>query len=113
MSGNGLWMAFMSDENLVGYDTHDAHSSHPDEELNVFDAASGQLACASCEPTGARPTGSEYGLEGRNVLTGSATKCGNPACGLRLRCRGSRSLTIWLVVISRGLCWMMVGCFLI
>jgi hypothetical protein len=69
VSGNGLWVAFMSERNLVGYDTEDARSGHLDEELYVFDAATGRLSCASCEPTGARPTGSEYGQEGHNMFT--------------------------------------------
>jgi hypothetical protein len=68
VSGNGQWVAFMSDRDLVGYSTIDAKSEHVDEELYVFDAATGQLSCASCEPTGARPTGVEYELEGKGML---------------------------------------------
>ncbi len=59
VSPDGRWLAFMSDRNLTGYDTRDALTGKPTEEAYVYDAQSGRLACASCEPTGARPTGRE------------------------------------------------------
>jgi hypothetical protein len=64
VSPNGEWLAFMSQRNLTGYDNLDASSDKPDEEVYEYDAATGALACASCDPTGARPHGVEYGLEG-------------------------------------------------
>jgi len=67
VSPDGRWVAFMSDRDLVGYDTDDAVSGRPDEELYVFDAVTGRLACASCDPTGARPTGVEYEQEGKGM----------------------------------------------
>jgi hypothetical protein len=61
VSPNGHWFAFMSDRNLTGHDTTDAVSKHPDEEVYLYDAVHDKLACASCNPTGARPVGVEYG----------------------------------------------------
>lgn len=67
VSPNGRWLAFMSSRELTGYDTHDAISGKPDEEVYLYHAPSelttapGALVCASCNPTGARPVGVEYG----------------------------------------------------
>jgi hypothetical protein len=60
VSPNGQWLAFMSERDLTGYDTTDAVSGHPDEEVYLYDASDGKLVCASCNPTGARPVGVEY-----------------------------------------------------
>jgi hypothetical protein len=57
VSSNGRYLAFMSNESLTGYDTRDAISGHPDEEVYLYDASVNRLVCASCNPTGARPTG--------------------------------------------------------
>jgi hypothetical protein len=57
VSPSGQYLAFMSDRSLTGYDNIDAHSGEPDEEVFVYDAAANTLACASCNPTGARPAG--------------------------------------------------------
>jgi DNA-binding beta-propeller fold protein YncE len=57
VSPDGRYLAFMSDRPLTGYDNVDANSGLPDEEVFLYDATSGQLACASCEPTGAKPVG--------------------------------------------------------
>ena len=105
VSPNGEWVAFMSERNLVGYDTQDANPgayeyeyngnerakvvykegkpvpAH-DEELYVYHAPTGQLACASCEPTGARPTGVEYGGEGRNMVVVSGHDVWKPGVWL-------------------------------
>jgi hypothetical protein len=67
VSPNGRWLAFMSQESLTGYDTHDAISGEPDEEVYLYDASTNHLTCASCDPTGARPVGVEYGKELRRV----------------------------------------------
>lgn len=71
-SPNGRWVAFMSQRSLIGYDNRDAVSGDPDEEVYLYHAPedpateSGELVCASCNPTGARPTGVPYkeGLAG-------------------------------------------------
>ncbi len=67
VSPNGRWLAFMSKQSLTGYDNRDAVSGVPDEEVFLYHAPedleseSGShppsLACASCDPTGARPVG--------------------------------------------------------
>ena len=58
-SPDGRWFAFMSAKSLTGYDTRDAFSGHTDDEIYLYDASTGRLACASCDPTGARPVGAE------------------------------------------------------
>jgi hypothetical protein len=57
VSPNGRYLAFMSERSLTGYDSLDAVSGQPDEEVYLYDAVTGRLACASCDPTGARPVG--------------------------------------------------------
>ena len=63
VSPDGRYFAFMSDRELTGYDNHDAHSGVADEEVFLYHAPehlgteSGSLVCASCDPTGVRPTG--------------------------------------------------------
>ncbi len=63
LSPDGQFLAFMSDRDLVGYDTVDALAGRPDEEVYLYDSLTNHLACASCEVTGARPHGSEYEVE--------------------------------------------------
>ena len=60
ISPNGRFIAFMSDQNLTGYDNRDAVSGRPDEEVYLYDASSNKLVCASCNPTGARSVGVTY-----------------------------------------------------
>jgi DNA-binding beta-propeller fold protein YncE len=68
VSPDGRWLAFMSQRGLTGYDTRDAVSGKPDEEVYLYSAeasaGSGHVACTSCDPTGARPIGVEYGKKG-------------------------------------------------
>jgi WD40 repeat protein len=65
VSSDGRWVAFMSQRELTGYDSHDAVTGTPDEEVYLYDAqadgGSGRILCASCNPTGARPAGTELG----------------------------------------------------
>jgi hypothetical protein len=66
VSPNGRWLAFMSQRPLTGYDNRDAKSGERDEEVFLYHASAaegeaGKLVCASCNPTGARPLGVEYG----------------------------------------------------
>lgn len=61
VSPNGSYLTFMSSRSLTGYDNRDANSSASDEEVYLYDAASGRLVCASCDPTGARPVGIHEG----------------------------------------------------
>ena len=71
VSGGGGWLEFMSVRSLTGYDNEDVSSRRVgerlDEEVYSFDAGSGQVVCVSCEPSGGRPTGVEYGPDGANV----------------------------------------------
>jgi hypothetical protein len=66
VSPNGHYLAFMSDRGLTGYDNTDVNeekyksregNQHADEEMFVYDALTQHLACASCDPSGARPHG--------------------------------------------------------
>jgi DNA-binding beta-propeller fold protein YncE len=70
-SPNGRWLAFMSNRPLTGYDNRDASSGESAQEVYLYDAAAnegkGKLICASCNPTGARPHGVEYGANGQIV----------------------------------------------
>jgi hypothetical protein len=63
VSPNGRYLAFMSERSLTGYDNRDASSGQPDEEVFLYDEVTGQLRCASCDPTGARPDGLYTGSE--------------------------------------------------
>jgi DNA-binding beta-propeller fold protein YncE len=60
VSPDGVWLAFMSDRPLIGYDNRDARSGMPDEEVYLYNAQTGKLVCASCNPTGSRPAGMQY-----------------------------------------------------
>ena len=64
VSPDGAHLAFMSNdaalaESVAGYDNTDLTSGQPDAEVYRYDAGSGRLACVSCNPTGARPSGRE------------------------------------------------------
>jgi hypothetical protein len=60
VSPNGRYVAFMSNRSLTGYnniDVNEETGKHADEEVFLYDSAAGRLACASCNPSGARPQG--------------------------------------------------------
>ena len=61
VSPNGRYLAFMSERPLTGYDNHDAVTGEADEEVFLYEAGAeggrGRLVCASCDPSGAQPTG--------------------------------------------------------
>lgn len=57
VSGNGRFLAFLSERSLTGFDNRDAHSGEPDVEVFLFEKDSGKLRCVSCNSTGARPVG--------------------------------------------------------
>jgi hypothetical protein len=57
VSPDGEYLSFMSDKSLTGYDNRDAKSGVPDEEVFLYHAGTGSLACVSCNSTGARPLG--------------------------------------------------------
>jgi hypothetical protein len=66
VSGNGRYLAFMSDQKLTGYDNLDANleAKGPhgkglalDQEVFLYDASTGRLVCTSCNPEGHAPHG--------------------------------------------------------
>jgi hypothetical protein len=57
VSPNGEYVAFMSELPLTKYDNLDAASGVLDQEVYLYHAGHGGPVCASCDPTGARPTG--------------------------------------------------------
>jgi hypothetical protein len=61
VSPSGRYLAFMSSRSLTGYDNRDASSGAADAEVFLYDAQAERLVCASCNPTGGRPTGYEVG----------------------------------------------------
>ena len=61
VSPDGRYLAFMSERSLTGYENRDANSGVPDEEVFLYDAGTGRLVCASCNPTGTRPVGLHEG----------------------------------------------------
>ncbi len=78
VSPNGQYLAFMSQQSLTGYDNTDATAGQPDEEVYLYDALTGRLICASCNPGGEneshgfkRPAGvfdTQIGGEGLGLL---------------------------------------------
>ena len=58
VSPDGAELLFSSSAPLTGFDNADAASKQPDAELFLYDAASKQLSCVSCNPTNERPSGS-------------------------------------------------------
>ena len=58
-SASGRFLELMSQAPLMGYDNRDRATGKPVAEVYLYDAASNQLRCASCEPTGVRPVGVE------------------------------------------------------
>ncbi len=75
VSPNGLFLAFMSQQQLTGYEgvryDNDASATGADgaraEEVYEYALPTGALQCASCEPSGGRPTGVfDPGIEGED-----------------------------------------------
>ena len=54
---DGRHLAFMSVAGLTGYDNVDQLRDEPVSQVYLYDADSGELNCASCNPSGARPIG--------------------------------------------------------
>jgi hypothetical protein len=63
VSPDGLHAAFMSAGQPTGYDNTDARNGEADAEVYLYEASAeggaGDLICASCNPTGARPVGQD------------------------------------------------------
>lgn len=60
VSPDGEWLEFMSAGEPTGYDNRDVHIWLPVVEVYLYDAKDGRVICASCLPSGARPTGVVY-----------------------------------------------------
>jgi hypothetical protein len=54
---DGLNLVFMSEESLTGYDNRNAETGQREEEVYDYNAGTGVLHCASCNPSGAAPRG--------------------------------------------------------
>ena len=70
VSPDGRHLAFVSAspalaEQAAHYDNRDVESGKPDREVYLYDAEAGELVCASCNPSGARPLGEDL-EEGHN-----------------------------------------------
>lgn len=67
VSPDGVHVAFMSFAPLTGYDNTDLASGEVDAEVFHYDAnaneGEGRLVCVSCNPSGARPRGSDIAIE--------------------------------------------------
>jgi hypothetical protein len=74
VSPNGQWLEFMSQGSPTGYDNRDTATGGPDAEVYLYSAAADHVFCASCEPSGARPTGIEY----HKLEPGSGGLAGGP-----------------------------------
>jgi hypothetical protein len=61
VSPDGESAAFISTADPTGYDNTDLASGQADAEVYLYRAASGNLICASCVPSGARPLGRDFG----------------------------------------------------
>jgi hypothetical protein len=57
VSPDGATAAFVSVAPLTGFDNRDAKSREPTTEVFRYEAASDELSCVSCNPTGGRPAG--------------------------------------------------------
>jgi hypothetical protein len=62
---DGQHLVFMSDGSLTGYDNRNAETGQPVQEVYDYNAGTGILSCASCNPSGARPRG------GSNIPAGT------------------------------------------
>jgi hypothetical protein len=64
LSPDGRHFAFTTTTPLTGYDNTDKVSGESDNEVFVYDAVKDELNCASCNPTGQRPSGRIVPVEG-------------------------------------------------
>ncbi len=71
VSPDGGIVAFTSSASLTGYDNTDLASGQADAEVFLYEAGAKDLACVSCNPSGARPTGRD--IEGEDTFPGGAT----------------------------------------
>jgi hypothetical protein len=60
VSPDGTHLAFMSVGKLTGYENTDQSTGEPYSEVYEYSTGSGALTCASCDPSGQRPTGNSF-----------------------------------------------------
>lgn len=72
VTSDGSHLAFVSSGSLTGYDNKDAVDGRPDLEIYLYDADTDKLACVSCNPSGARPTGRLFGPQDNILRRASA-----------------------------------------
>jgi hypothetical protein len=65
-SPSGRYLTFMSEESLIGEDNVDPASDEKVERVFAYDAATDELQCISCDPSGGAPTG--VLLEGASLV---------------------------------------------
>ncbi len=63
VSPDGAHAAFVSVASLTGYDNKAASDEAATNEVYRYDAATGELSCVSCNPSGARPAGRRLDAE--------------------------------------------------
>jgi hypothetical protein len=63
ISPDGRYAAFMSFASPTGYDNTDVKSGKVDAEVYRYDVEAEALDCVSCNPSGARPMGSNIGAQ--------------------------------------------------
>jgi hypothetical protein len=70
---DGSALAFISKEQLTGFDNADINTNEPTSEVFVYRAGgSGSLSCVSCGPNGARPAGRQIEINGSPFLQAAA-----------------------------------------
>jgi len=80
VSPDGAHAAFVSEAPLTGYDNKGAASGVATKEIYRYDAAANELACVSCNPSGARPAGPsaipplETDMHGARVLSDDGSR---------------------------------------
>jgi hypothetical protein len=68
MSATGAFLGIATRKRLTSHDNTDANTGEPDSEIYLYGAAANSLGCASCNPSGERPT-APTGWEKRSPRT--------------------------------------------
>jgi hypothetical protein len=67
LSADGSHLAFVSSGSLTDYDNRDANTGEPAIEVYLYDTASKEVRCISCNPSGSRPEGRLFGPQDSEV----------------------------------------------
>ena len=68
-TADGEQLAFVATAPLTDYDNADVGSGEADREVYLYDAGTGKLICASCNPSGSRPRGANLGSKEKPLWT--------------------------------------------